>query len=766
MSANNHNWIGQSIERFEDQILLKGEGQYLDDINLDGQLYMKVFRSPIARGTIRSLETTEASKIPGVVAIFTAKDFEGILNAPVVAAAPGVKLAELKVPIIAQDKVNYVGDPLAVVIAPTKAICEDAISMIELDYDIETPIISTTESLLDQDLIHPQLQSNVMMQWDKKSANFDDLITQADLVVEATLELPRLVAAPMEPRGCLVFYNQESNKIDLWASSQDPHRPTIQLAYALGVPQENVRTIIPEVGGAFGSKGGAPLEYILACASSKKLGRPVKWTEDRTENFLASYQGRGMRANVKLGLTSKGKLLTLEADILADLGAYLFPSTPIAPYTAATLLCGGYRIEAVKVSLRGVATNKVPTGPYRGAGRPEACYFIEQMVDIASRKLGMDPLELRIKNLISPEEFPYQTPLGPIYDSGDYEPPLRRAAELLDLHQVDYESQLNDKSISSTAIVLSVEPAGAGFWESGAVEIQSNSKVVAISGSSPHGQGHKTTFAQILADHLGVPIESIEIKQGDSTNGPGIGTFGSRSVLLGGEALVIAANEVKEIAANWASKRLEASIEDLVWDGDKIHVQGSPEPSLTLFQIAKLMEDSDESISLKSVTRSNTPGSTFPFGAYGAAVTINTETGQTAIDHLIAVDDAGTIINPMLAEGQIAGSSLQGISSALWEEMYYDPDGTPITSSFVDYLIPTAKETGFHTTSEFLNTPTPYTTLGAKGVGESGTVGALSAVASAINNGLASLGVTTHLEPAYSPEKIWRAIHHNNKSNT
>lgn len=761
MPANNQKWIGQSIERFEDQSLLKGEGKYLDDINLDGQLYMKVFRSPIARGTIRSLQTAEASKIPGVVAIFTAKDIEGMLNAPVVAAAPGVKLAELDMVILAKDRVNYVGDPLAVVIATSKAICEDAISMIELDYEIEVPIVSTAESVLDRDLIHPQLQSNVMMQWDKKSANFDASIAKADLVVEATLELPRLVAAPMEPRGCLVNYHQESDKIDLWASSQDPHRPTIQLAHALGIPQENVRTIIPEVGGAFGSKGGAPQEYILACASSKMLGRPVKWTEDRTENFLASYQGRGMSANIKLGLTSEGKLLTIEANILADLGAYLFPSTPIAPYTAATLLCGGYRIEAVNVSLRGVATNKVPTGPYRGAGRPEACYFIEQMIDIASRKLGIDPLELRIKNLISQDEFPYQTPLGPIYDSGDYQPPLLRATELLAQHQFESGSQSNNEWISSKAVVLSVEPAGAGFWESGAVEIQGSGKVIAISGSSPHGQGHKTTFAQILADHLGVLIDTIEIKQGDSINGPGIGTFGSRSVLLGGEALVIAAKEVKEIAASWASKKLEASIEDLVWEGDEVHVQGSPEPSLSLFQIAKMMEESNETVSLKSATRSNTPGPTFPFGAYGAAVKINTETGQITLDHLIAVDDAGIIINPMLAEGQIVGSSLQGISSALWEEMYYDPDGTPITSSFVDYLIPTAKETGFHTTSEFRNTPTPYTTLGAKGVGESGTVGALSAVASAINYGLASLGVETHVEPAYSPEKIWRAIHKN-----
>lgn len=759
MTAKNQNWIGQSAERFEDPALLKGEGRFLDDINLDGQLHMKLLRSAVARGTVRSLVTEHASQIPGVIAVFTAKDFQGSLNLAKIAAAPGVQLAELQMPILAEGKVNYVGDPLALVIATSKAICEDAISMIEVDYDIENPIIDPAESILENDLIHPQLQTNVMMTWDKKSANFDDLMSQSALVVEANLSLPRLVAAPMEPRGCLVSYHRESDTIELWASSQDPHRPSTQLAYAMGVPPENVRTIIPEVGGAFGSKGGAPLEYILACASSKKLGVPIKWTEDRSENFLASYQGRGMSAHVRLGLNAEGKFLAIEADVVADLGAYLFPSTPIAPYTASTLLCGGYRIEAAKVSLRGVATNKVPTGPYRGAGRPEACYFIEQMVDIASRKLGIDPLTLRLQNLIPPNEFPYQTVLGPIYDSGDYQPPLLRVAELLKRDRPLDNSKTDNNWISGKGIVLSVEPAGAGFWESGAIEIQGSGKIVAISGSSPHGQGHKTTFAQILADHLGVPIDTIVIKQGDSNDGPGIGTFGSRSVLLGGEALVIAAKEVKEIARSWASTTLEASVEDLIWEGDKIHVLGSPEPSLTLFQIAQQMEESDNSTKLKSATRSNTPGPAFPFGAYGATVRINTETGQIAIDHIVAVDDAGTIINPMLAEGQIVGSSLQGISSALWEEMYYDSNGMPITSSFVDYLIPTAKETEFRITSEFRNTPTPYTALGAKGVGESGTVGALSAVASAINDGLARLGIETHVEPAYSPLKIWQAIH-------
>lgn len=777
MDSNSQTWIGKSVERLEDPELLQGNGKYVDDLSFDNLLYMKVVRSNVARAKIMSIETNSAATIPGIVGIYTAKDFNGIFRPLPPMAGPGVTLADLEMPVLESQFVNFVGDPVAIVVGKTQAICEDAVSQVEIDYETLTPITDPKKSLENTDTLHSGLKDNVLMYWSKKTDNFEEIIDQANTIVEGEFNLPRIVAAPMEPRGCIISYNSDTNLVEIWASSQDPHRPSSHISQIFDLPLENVRTIIPEVGGAFGSKGGAPQEYILACAASMKLHCPIKWIEDRSENFLSSYQGRGMSAKVKLALDAQGHFLALEADILADLGAYLFPSTPIAPFTAATLLNGGYKIPAAKVSLSGVATNKVPTGPYRGAGRPEACYFIEQIVDIAARTLQIDPLELRLKNLIQPDEFPYQTPLGPIYDSGDYETVLIRANELI--HEsisdssesngwVAYEppkqsppQQNSDKfrpSITGSAVILSVEPAGAGFWESGYLEISGDHKVIAHTGSSAHGQGHKTSFTQILADKLGVPFESISLLQGDSSFGPGVGTFGSRSILLGGEALALAARDIKQTAANWASRYFEASVDDLVWDRDTIHVQGSPEPNLSLFDIAEKMRSDDIPDKLTGSTRANISGPSFPFGSYAATVRIDLETGIVKLEKLIAVDDAGTIVNPMLAEGQIVGSSLQGVSSALWEEMIYDSDGLPVNGSFMDYLIPTAKESDFLAVNEFRNTPTPYTTLGAKGVGESGTVGALAAVASALNNALYKIGFTGHVDPTFSPMKIWEIL--------
>ncbi len=748
-------WVGKPLERYEDNQLIQGEGKYLDDINLEGQLYLRVVRSTSARAIIRSIDVSLASTMSGVVAVYTAKDFAGTYIPPRPMAAPGINLREVMMPLMAENAVNFVGEPVAIVIAESRAQAEDAAELVDIDYEPLTPVISTSASLEGKELLHEGTESNVLMSWEKKTDDFDSVIAAADRIVESHFELPRLVAAPMEPRGCIISYDKDADTVLMWVSSQDPHRPRAQLSQMFGIPPEKIRTLVPEVGGAFGSKGGSPQEYLLAYASSRKLGRPVKWVEDRSENFTSSYQGRGISANVRLALDGDGKFLAIEASLLADLGAYLFPSTPIAPFTASTLLTGAYRIPSAKVTLTGVATNKVPTGPYRGAGRPEACYFIERIVEMAAREMGIDPLELRMKNLLLPEEFPYLTALGHTYDSGDYAPALLRAKELIESKSGE---KAGDGAVSATGIAMSVEPAGSGFWESGSVEILSNGTVVATSGTSAHGQGHKTSFAQILADELGVEIESILIKQGDSDYGPGIGTFGSRSMLLGGEALVIACNEVKARAAEWAASRFEAAVEDLVWENGRVHVQGSPVPSMTIFEIAQDMEKSEDHLKLESKTRSNIPGASFPFGAYGAEVDIDLDTGLVSLRRIVAVDDAGTIINPLLAEGQIIGGAMQGVASALFEEMVYDEDGMPVSASFMDYLVPSATEASYESETEFRSTPTPYTKLGAKGVGESGTVGALAAVANAVNAGLGRLGYLGHLDPPYSPLKIWNAL--------
>lgn len=747
-------WVGQPLVRFEDNELIRGRGKYVDDINLEGQLHLRVVRSMVARAKISRIDTSASSELPGVVAVYTAKDFQGMYTPLPPVAAPGVDVKNVVMPLIADEIVNFVGEPVAAIVAESRAQAEDAEELLEIDYEPLEAIIDPRQSLDGSGLLYPEIGNNILMSWDKKTENFDESMSAAFKIVEGEFELPRLVAAPMEPRGCLISCDNKAGTVTMWVSSQDPHRPAAQLSRTFGVPLETIRVIVPEVGGAFGSKGGSPQEYLLAYAASSKLGRPVKWVEDRSENFTSSYQGRGMSAKVRLALDSDGKFLAIEAVVLADLGAYLFPSTTIAPFTASTLLTGAYRIPSAKVSLKGVATNKVPTGPYRGAGRPEACYFVERIVELAAREIGVDSLELRMRNLLRPDEFPYKTPLGQLYDSGDYEPTLRRVSELLASGTQDGREGL----VTATGIAMAVEPAGSGLWESGGVEVLGSGTVVATSGSSAHGQGHKTSFAQILADEFGVDIESIVVKQGDSTYGPGVGTFGSRSIILGGEALVSAAREVKSIAANWAALKLEAAVEDLVWEGDRIHVQGSPEPSMTVFEIARDMEKSEDSQKLKFDTRSNIPAPSFPFGAYGAEVEIDTATGHVNLKRVIAVDDAGTIVNPLLAEGQIIGGTMQGVASALWEEMIYDQDGSPLTASFLDYLIPSSKESAFESTNEFRSTPTPYTSLGAKGVGESGTVGGLAAVANAVNNALVKLGFERNLNPPYSPQKLWNVL--------
>ncbi|NNN18231.1 MAG: xanthine dehydrogenase family protein molybdopterin-binding subunit [Acidimicrobiaceae bacterium] len=751
-------WVGQPVVRLEDGELVRGDAKYLDDLEVEGQLHMRVVRSTVARAVIKSVDTTYASQMEGVVAVYTAKDFVGMFAPLLASGAPGTTVWDGSMSVIADGSVNYVGEPVAVVIAASRVLAEDAAEMVDITYERLPAVVDPYASLDGGVLLHEGLPNNILISWGKTSDNFEGAMSQASKIVEGFFELPRVVAAPMEPRGCLVSYDGSADAVMLWASTQDPHRPQAQIAQVFGLAVDRVRVIVPEVGGAFGSKGGAPQEYILACASSKKLGRAIKWVEDRSENFISSYQGRGISARVRLGLDETGRFVAIEADLLADLGAYLFPSTPIAPVTAATLMTGAYTIPSVKVTMNGVATNKVPTGPYRGAGRPEACFFVEQIVDIAAREMGIDPLDIRLRNLISPDSFPYQTPLGPIYDSGNYAPTLNRVSELLREQGSTGSSKVREGWLSSKGIAMSVEPAGGGFWESGGIKVLGDGMVVATSGSSSHGQGHKTSFAQIIADELGVELEQILVRQGDSADGGGIGTFGSRSMLLGGEALVIASKQVKDIAAQWASSFLEASIEDLVWDGNGVHVQGSPLPRVTLAEIARQMEESDPNLSLEAQARSRIPSPAYPFGAYGAEIEIEISTGVIELKRIIAVDDAGLIINPLLAEGQVIGATLQGVASALLEEMVYDNDGIPLSSSFVDYLIPGSGESDFASQNEFRSTPTPYTSLGAKGIGESGTVGALAAIANAVNGCLAGKGSRKPINPPYSPQKLWGVL--------
>ena len=521
-------------------------------------------------------------------------------------------------------------------------------------------------------------------------------------MVAGSFRIPRVVAAPMEPRGLIAEYDAEADLLTILISAQDPHRPHAQLAEALGRPAESVRVVLPDVGGAFGSKGAIGPEIVAVAAAALRLGGPLKWAEDRYENFVGAYQGRGIEADVELAVSADGAFLGLRARIHADLGAYLYATTAVAAHTTAMLITGTYVIPAAEVELVGAATTKVPTGPYRGAGRPEAAYLIERMVDQAARELALDPIELRRRNFIRHDAFPYDTPMGWTYDSGDYERCLDRALDLAELDRWRAERERGRRI--GIGVGMLVERSG-GQWESAAVRLEDDGRVVVRTGASPHGQGHETTFAQIAADELGVDPALVEVHWGDTLAGPaGVGTFASRSTAMAGSALLEALRELKARGTKEAEARFSS-------------------------------------------------GLLFSSGAYVAVVEVDEATGALELLRLVAVDDAGRIVNPLLAHGQVIGATAQGLGAVLVEEVVHDESGQPVTASFADYGLLTAWEMP-EVAAAFVETPSPLNPLGAKGIGEGGSIGAPAAVANAVVDALGG----AHLDPPFTEEKVWEAL--------
>ncbi len=526
--------------------------------------------------------------------------------------------------------------------------------------------------------------------------------------VQARHRIPRLVAAPIEPRGVVAAYDDAGDLLTVWASAQDPHRPLAQLAHALNRPPEGIRVVVPDVGGAFGSKGAIAVEAVTVAVAAMELGRPLKWVEDRVENFLGAYQGRGVEASVELALDAGGRILAVRAAILADLGAYLLPTTAIPPHTTAMLMTGCYDIPVAEVSVRGARTDKVPTGPYRGAGRPEAAYLLELTVDRAARELGLEPAELRRRNLI--RSFPHRSALGWTYDSGDYERCLDRALELVG-------PKPSGGGVVGKGVAMYVERAG-GSWESARISVGVDGRVIARSGSTPHGQGHETTFAQIVADRLGVDVDDVEMRFGDTAEvPPGVGTFASRSVAVGGSALVLAADRILEQVG-------QATLADAAAAAGGLEAEAKFESDLV-----------------------------FGSGAYAAMVEIERETGALTVRLLAAVDDAGTIINPLLAEGQVVGGAVQGLGAVLMEEAVHDAEGQLRNASFVEYSLPSAVEVP-PIVSDFIQTPSPLNPLGTKGIGEGGAIGTPAAIANAVADALGGDAP----DPPFTAEKLWRAL--------
>jgi carbon-monoxide dehydrogenase large subunit len=702
-SAGTAGLVGRPLTRREDARILSGRTQYLDDLDPPGLVHMAFVRSQLAHARIGAVRAPEGAD--GLVAVLTADALAGRTRPLPIQTPKGAEVADAPHPLLADGEVRYVGQPIAAVVAESRALAEDAAELVEVEYEPLDPVLDLRSDA-----------SEDLMRWTCRSGDVEGAFAAAEHVVTGSYALPRLVAVPMETRGALASYDADDDLLTFWCSAQDTHRQLSQLATVLDRPEESIHVILPDVGGAFGSKGPLMPETAMTAIAAMDLRRPVKWAEDRLESFLASYQGRGAEAELELALSAEGEMLGLRARLFADVGAYLLHATPVPPHTMGTLIVGCYRIEAADIEVHGRRTNRVPTGPYRGAGRPEAACFVESLVDDAARALGLDPIELRRRNLI--REFPHLTPVGFEYDSGDYERCLDLAVGLARPQHVDEPERL-----VGTGAALYVERAG-GQNESADVLVEPDGQVVVRSSASPHGQGHDTTFAQIAVDRLGVGLDDVRFEFSDSAVvPPGAGTYGSRSLTMAGSALVLALDRLEERRRQLDDGR-GLSLGELAASGAELRASAKFESAFV-----------------------------FSSGAQVAVVEVEPATGRLRVLRMAAVDDAGRIVNPLLAEGQVIGGIVQGLGECLVEEATWDEQGQPTATSLADYSLLTAVEIPPLETA-FVESPSPLNPLGAKGIGEGGAIGALAAVSNAVADALGGKRV----DPPFTAEKLWRAL--------
>jgi carbon-monoxide dehydrogenase large subunit len=755
--------VGRPVRRREDETILRGRAVYVDNLTLPGLAHMVVVRSPVAHARLDAVEVAAARRAPGVLAVLAGADLAGAVGRMPVAPAEGAELADVPIPLLATGRVRFTGEPVAVVAAETRAAAEDAAELVAVDYD-PLPVLVDPQAARRSDVqLHEAAEGNVLLRWRRRHGDVDGAFGSAAHVASGRFRMPRLVACPIEPRGAVAVHDAGDDLLTMYLSAQDPHRPLRHLSAVLRRPPERTRVVVRDVGGAFGSKGTLAPEAAVAAILAMRLGRPVKWIEDRAADFLASYQGRGQEIEAELAVAADGRFLALRARVTADLGAYLYPITAAPPVTAAMLLTGAYDIPAVDVELTGVATNKVPTGPYRGAGRPEGAYVAERLADLAAAGTGLDPVDVRRRNFIPPERFPHTTALGFTYDSGDYGRALDQACELLgyrERRREQREARAGGRLVG-VGVCVFVERAGAGLWEHGSVAVGPDGRVLVRTGSTPHGQGHQTTFAQIAAEVLALTPDDVTVEYGDTGIVPeGMGTYASRSVTTGGSAVHLAARQVVEQSTRIAAFLLGVAPAD-VRLGERGLLTAPGGRSVTLAEVAGAARGASRlppglARGLEAQVRFELPGPVFPFGAYTAVVEIDQETGRLAVRQLVGVDDGGRIVNPLLAEGQVTGSTVQGIGQALYEEAVYDDAGQLLTGSFAQYGVPSAVEAP-PIRSMLLETPSPFTPLGVKGLGESGAIGVPAVIANAVADALAPLGVR-HVDPPYTAEKLWRIV--------
>lgn len=759
--------VGRPLKRMEDPRFVTGLARFTDDIVLPGMLHASFVRSIHAHAKVRRVDAADALKLPGVKAVFTGADIAREVGMmPTAGEGSEYQKPTYRYP-LAVDEVNFAGEPIAVVVAEDKYLAADAAEMVEVEYDT-LPVVSDPVAALSKESqkVHSYLNDNVAFVYKRSKGDIDMAFREADHVIKAEFDCPRLSAVPLETRSVVASYDATSDSLTVWMSTQTPHEARDDIASVLRMPETHIRVIAPDVGGGFGQKISTYPEQVAVCLASMKLGRPVKWTETRRENFLSSSHGRGQHQYVEAAVKADGRILGLKVRVVCDGGAYNDGSVSM-PESTVRMAVGVYDIQAYQAEAYTTFTNKAPTGAYRGAGRPEAAFLIERTVDIISRKLRLDPVSVRLRNFIPRGKFPFRTLGGYTYDSGDYEKNLKVALEVSGMEQLrSYQRRARQRGrLVGIGISTYVEICGfgPGYPQTAAVAVTKHGKVVITAGTNPHGQGHSTPFAQIVSDELGVDIKDITVQYGDTSWLPWTTvTAGSRSAVVGGTAVLLAARKVRDKMSRIAAKMLNTRPEKLDFAEGKVFVSNSPAKWVAFEEVAATAYDPTAlppgvEPTLYEYCAYTPPDNVFPFGTHVAMVEVERDTGFVKILKYVAVDDVGRVLNPLIVEGQVQGGVIQGVSQALLERVVYDENCQLLTSTLSDYLIPstdTAPSVECHRTE----TPSPLNPLGLKGVGEAGTIAATPAVVNAVEDALSPFDVTVTKLPL-APDYIHELVH-------
>ncbi len=773
--------IGKATLRKEDARLVTGQTRWTDNIVLPGMLHASLLRSPMAHARITSIDTSAATDRPGVIAVFTGAELAESYGALPCAWPVTPDMVNPPHMALATDEVRYVGDGVAVVVARDRASAVDALEYIDVTYEpLEAVVDLEAAAQPGAPTAHSQLDSNISYTWPFAGGSaIEEAIEGAAHVVHRRFVNQRLIPAAIEPRAVVVDPQAASGEVTVWSATQVPHILRLMLALTLSIPEQKVRVIAPDVGGGFGSKLNVYAEEVLLTALAMKMGRPIKWTATRSEDMQATVHGRDQVQQITIAADADGRIRGLKVELLADMGAYLQLVSPGVPLLGAFMYPAIYKMDAYSFECRGVFTNKTPTDAYRGAGRPEATFAIERIIDELAAEIGMEPMELRKRNWITHEEFPYEMVAGLTYDSGNYEAATARAMELFDYDGLRAEQQRRREQgdpvqlgigISTFTEMCGLAPSrvlgslsyGAGGWEAATVRMLPTGKVEVVTGTSPHGQGHVTAWSQIASDYLGVPFDDIDVLHGDTKVSPmGLDTYGSRSLVVGGIALKRACDKVVEKAKKFAAHMLEASEDDIEFNAGSYSVKGDPEKSTTIQDIALAVfagHDYPEGVELDLTANMvfDPENFSYPHGTHLCATEVDTETGRVTITRYVCVDDIGNVVNPMIVEGQVHGGLAQGIAQAMWEGVEYDDAGNLLTGTFIDYTLPTAVDMP-HFTTDRTETPATSNDLGVKGVGEAGTIASTPAVVNSVVDALRPMGVTDVLMPM-TPRNVWAAL--------